>query len=92
MLDDYDGGRQVGAFFRENGREKILFIADNRLQPDFDRYEGLCSGYGRKVNFMEVPMSKKKDRHIIGISYRYFGIMIRCLPHRIIMRLKSCTF
>ena len=34
----------------------------------------------------------KKDRHIIGISYRYFGIMIRCLPHRIIMRLKSCTF
>ena len=25
MLDDYDGGRQVSAFFRENGREKILF-------------------------------------------------------------------
>lgn len=34
----------------------------------------------------------KKDRHIIGISYRYFRIMIRCLLHRIIMRLKSCTF
>ena len=60
MLDDYDGGRQVGAFFRENGREKILFIADNRLKPDFDRYEGLCSGYGRKVDFLEVPMSKKE--------------------------------
>ena len=34
----------------------------------------------------------KKDRHIIGISYRYFRSMIRFLLHRIIMRLKSCTF
>ena len=78
MLDDYDGGRQVGAFFRENGREKILFIADNRLKPDFDRYEGLCSGYGRKVDFLEVPMSKKERqahyRNILPVFRNYDSV------------------
>jgi len=57
-LDDFDGGRQVGTYFREHARKSVLFIADNQLRPDFDRYEGLCSGYGRRADFLEVPMSK----------------------------------
>ena len=57
-LDDFDGGRQVGTYFREHARKSVLFIADNQLRPDFDRYEGLCYGYGRRTDFLEVPMSK----------------------------------
>ena len=60
MLDDCDGGRQVGAFFREHSRKNVAFIADNALQPDYDRFEGLCSGYGRRVEYLEVPMSRRK--------------------------------
>ena len=60
MLDDYDGGRQVGFYFRKNERSRVLCIADNRLCPDMDRYEGLCAGLGWKADFLEIPMRKKE--------------------------------
>lgn len=58
MLDDFDGGRQVGEFFKESNRKKVLFIADNQRKPDLDRYDGLCSGYNRRVDFVKIPMNK----------------------------------
>ncbi len=31
MWDDYDGGRQVGEYLRNQYCLKVLFVADNRL-------------------------------------------------------------
>ena len=55
VLDDYDGGRQVGAYLRNQNCLKVLFVADNRLSPDFDRYTGLCDGLEGRADFWEIP-------------------------------------
>ncbi|MBQ9255694.1 MAG: LacI family DNA-binding transcriptional regulator [Lachnospiraceae bacterium] len=60
LLDDKDGGRQVGEYLRENGHTQVLCLADNRLQPDYDRYLGLCEGLGFDAEFWEIPMQKEE--------------------------------
>ena len=40
----------------------MLFVADNRLSPDFDRYTGLCDGLERNADFWEIPMHKEERR------------------------------
>ena len=60
VLDDLDGGRQVGAYLKSNNKKKVLCIADNKLLPDLDRYEGLCDGLQSKADFLEIPMLKEE--------------------------------
>jgi LacI family transcriptional regulator len=60
MIDDRDGGRQVGKYLKEKQCENVLCIADNKCFPDYDRYEGLCEGYGKAADFWELPMQKEK--------------------------------
>lgn len=60
MIDDTDGGRQVGQYLKEQNRNKVLCIADNRLRPDYDRYEGLCEGLKLQADFWEIPMHKRE--------------------------------
>ena len=60
ILDDFDGGRQVGAFLRGENKKKVLCISDNKLLPDYDRYRGLCKGLGRDAGFMKIPMEKRR--------------------------------
>ena len=60
MLDDHDGGKQVGKYLRGHNCLNVLFMADNRLSPDLDRYKGLCDGLGRKADFWEIPMYKEE--------------------------------
>ncbi|MBQ6610454.1 MAG: LacI family DNA-binding transcriptional regulator [Oscillospiraceae bacterium] len=62
MLDDHDGGRQVGEYLRKHNCLDVIFIADNRLSPDFDRYTGLCDGLERNADFWEIPMHKEERR------------------------------
>lgn len=62
VLDDYDGGRQVGAYLRNQNCLKVLFVADNRLSPDFDRYTGLCDGLEGRADFWEIPMHKEERK------------------------------
>lgn len=59
-LDDFDGGRQAGMFFRESGRSHALCIADNRELPDYDRYRGFCAGLEQEADLLIVPMSKEE--------------------------------
>ena len=40
IIDDYDGGYQVGTYLRQMGHEKVLCIADNYLCMDKDRIDG----------------------------------------------------
>ena len=60
ILDDFDGGRQVGEYLKKEKHTNILCIADNELLPDYDRYEGLCAGFGGRVSFMKIPMKKEE--------------------------------
>ncbi len=46
VIDDFDGGRQAGAYLRDIGHERVLFIC----------YLGLCDGLGHKAELMIVPM------------------------------------
>lgn len=56
VIDDFDGGRQMGAYLKEMGHTHVLCIADNEICMDRLRYEGLCSGLGTKADFMKIPM------------------------------------
>ena len=58
VLDDRDGGRQAGAYFRAGGHRSVLCLADNQLLPDWDRYRGLCDGLGASADFWEIPMNR----------------------------------
>lgn len=60
-IDNYDGGRQVGQYFRSCGHERALCISDNEICVDKDRYEGFRDGFGAEhADFMLIPMQKKE--------------------------------
>lgn len=44
-IDDFDGGRQVGEYFRKLGHRRVLCVADNAISMDQLRYEGFCAGF-----------------------------------------------
>lgn len=56
LIDDFDGGRQVGAYLSEMGHSRVLCIADNEICMDLLRYRGLCEGIGFKTDFLKIPM------------------------------------
>lgn len=60
LLDDRDGGRQVGEYFRASGHQRVLCLADNRLLPDYDRYLGLNEGLQGEADFWEIPMKRRE--------------------------------
>ena len=39
-IDNYDGGYQVGKYFKDNGHKKVICIADNAICMDRERYQG----------------------------------------------------
>lgn len=60
MIDDYDGGRQAGAYLKELGHKNILCVADNDICMDLLRYQGLCEGLGYNADFLKIPMKQKQ--------------------------------
>lgn len=60
-IDNYDGGFQLGTYFRENGHKNTLCISDNEICSDKERYDGFCAGFGNgTVDFMLIPMHKEE--------------------------------
>ncbi len=58
-IDNYHGGLQVGAYFREQGHQRVLCIADNEICTDKDRYDGFRAGFGSdQAAFLLIPMKK----------------------------------
>ena len=58
-IDNFDGGRQVGEFFKERGCKKALCISDNNVCMDKERYDGFCKGFGTDgADLMLIPMQK----------------------------------
>ena len=59
-IDNFDGGFQVGRYFRECGHKAALCIADNEVCVDGERRRGFARGFGPgKVEFLTIPMAKE---------------------------------
>lgn len=62
-IDNYHGGMQVGKYFKELGHQKALYLSDNEVCVDLERYQGFCAGFGvQKTDSWLIPM-QKNDRH-----------------------------
>ena len=60
-IDNFDGGLQVGEFYKEKGCKKVLCISDNNICMDKERYDGFCKGFGNNgADLMLVPMQKNE--------------------------------
>ena len=61
-IDDFGGGVQVGEHLKTLGHKRVLFLADNNVCMDKERYEGLCVGLGcgLTVEYMIIPMAKEE--------------------------------
>ena len=63
-IDNFDGGYQVGKYFRGLGHTQAICIADNNICVDKERYEGFCASFGREnTEHLIVPM-KKSERQV----------------------------
>lgn len=70
-IDNYDGGFQIGSYFRKTGHRKALCISDNDICMDLERYQGFHaamenpdadSAEKNDNDFLLVPMTKKERR------------------------------
>lgn len=59
-LDNYDGGRQVGALFRRLGYTRAVCIADNDIGVDRERIDGFRAGFEQDVDALIVPMQRTR--------------------------------
>lgn len=63
VVDHYDGGRQMGMFFREMGHERVLCISDNDTCMDEERFLGFRDAMGEYgADFMLIPMEREERR------------------------------
>lgn len=61
IIDNYDGGYQMGTYMRNLGHKKVLCISDNDVCMDLERLEGFRAAMGEKAaDFMMIPMEKNK--------------------------------
>ena len=60
-IDNFDGGRQVGAHLQRMGHRKAILISDNDICMDQERMEGFRTGFlNGEVTFLQVPMQRAK--------------------------------
>ena len=71
MIDDFDGGRQVGEYLRGLGHTEVLCIADNNICMDLGRYKGLCEGMKHSADFMKIPMQYDKRMKLYDDQMNY---------------------
>lgn len=58
-IDNFDGGRQVGTYFRSLGHKAALCISDNDTGVDHQRIQGFREGFGGG-ELLLVPMHKQQ--------------------------------
>ena len=76
-IDNFDGGRQVGAYLQRMGHRRVLLISDNAICMDRERMEGFRTGFlNGETEFLQVPMQRAK-------RYDFYKENLR--------RIQSCT-
>lgn len=59
MVDNFDGGYQVGRHFGALGHRRALCLSDNDVFLDHERFEGFKAGFPGKGELLLVPMEKE---------------------------------
>ncbi len=61
IIDNYDGGYQVGKYLKSMGHNRVLCIADNFACVDSERISGCTAAINdSNVSFVRIPMQKKE--------------------------------
>lgn len=61
IIDNFDGGWQVGDYLRRMGHRRILCVSDNNICVDKDRMDGCLAGAQEcQVDWLQVPMSRQE--------------------------------
>lgn len=64
IIDNYDGGKQVGQYMKELGHKKALYLSDNAICVDLERYQGFCEAFGKdNTDLWLIPMQKQERHH-----------------------------
>lgn len=59
IVDNYDGGRQVGDYLWRMGHRRALLVSDNDESVDRERMAGFREGFSEgQADFLEVPMNR----------------------------------
>lgn len=59
-IDNYDGGFQMGTYFRKQGHTKCLCISDNAICMDLERYQGFRDALERGAETEKTEAAKKE--------------------------------
>lgn len=60
-IDNFDGGYQVGSYFKEIGHRNALCISDNEIGVDRERLRGFQKGFASgSVEVLTIPMRKEE--------------------------------
>lgn len=60
-IDNFEGGYQMGCHFRELGHQTALYISDNNICVDMERFCGFCKGFAPgKADLLLIPMQKEQ--------------------------------
>lgn len=63
VIDNFNGGYQIGEYLHELGHRKVLCISDNDICMDLERFEGLQAAMSTDgADFMMIPMEKEERR------------------------------
>lgn len=61
IIDNFDGGWQVGDYLRRMGHRRILCVSDNNICVDKDRMDGCRAGALEcQVDWLQIPMSRQE--------------------------------
>lgn len=71
IIDNFDGGRQVGNHLRGRGHRRVLCISDNAEHVDRERYEGLEEVLGTGAELLLIPMEWEERRKFYGEQLEY---------------------
>ena len=65
IIDNYDGGYQVGTYLKKLGHEKVLCVADNNICMDLERMDGCRDALSHcNVDFLLLPFQKEARRQL----------------------------
>lgn len=68
IIDNYDGGYQIGTYFRKLGHQKTLCISDNHICVDWERYCGFRDAVSEQTERAEVTQNSCRNETATAYS------------------------